>query len=221
MILVFVGPPGSGKGTIAQLLVKKGWVHFSMGQALREHVKNNGKFASRVEKILSSGELVPDKIAFHVLKAHLSHLRGKNIIFDGFPRNVDQTQSAQKALREMKTDFDGFVFVDAPEKVIKNRLRSRRQCSVCGKIYGTHVVPKKKGRCDADGSSLVLRSDDKPSVISNRFRVYHSQTVPVLDWATLSYPVFRIDGSPSPRVVFKQVLRVISFIRSASRAGGD
>lgn len=220
MILVFIGPPGGGKGTIAQMLTRKGWVHFSMGQALRDHVKKNGKFAKKVEKILLNGQLVPDAIAFAVLKESILHLRGKNIIFDGFPRNLDQTKSAQKALRALKQDFDGFIFIDVSEKIIRKRLKLRRQCELCGKIYGSHIIPRKKRVCDADGGKLVSRADDHPSVIRKRFHVYHTLTAPVLDWATLHYPVFRVDGSPSPNAVFKQVARVLSFIRAASRKNG-
>lgn len=217
MILVFIGPPGGGKGTIAQMLARKGWVHFSMGQALRDHVKHNGKFAQKVEKILSNGQLVPDAIAFSVLKESVLHLRGKNIVFDGFPRNLDQTKSARKVLRALKQDFDGFVFIDVPEKIILKRLKLRRQCESCGKIYGTHILPRKKGICNVDGGKLIPRADDHPSVIRKRFHVYRTLTAPVLDWATLNYPVFRVDGSPSPNAVFKQVARVLSFIRAASR----
>ena len=217
MILVFIGPPGGGKGTIAQMLSRKGWVHFSMGQALRDHVKNGGKFAKKVSGILSSGQLVPDAIAFAVLKDSVLHMHGKNIVFDGFPRNLDQTKSARKVLRALKQDFDGFVFIDVPEKIILQRLKLRRQCEKCGKIYGSHILPKKSGVCNADGGKLVSRADDHPSVIRKRFHVYHTLTAPVLDWATLNYPVFRVDGSPSPNAVFKQVARIISFIRAASR----
>ena len=217
MILVFIGPPGGGKGTIAQMLARKGWVHFSMGQALRDHVKNNGKYAKKVNGILSTGQLVPDVIAFAVLKESISHMRGKNIVFDGFPRNLDQTKSARKVLRALKQDFDGFVFIDVPEKVILERLKLRRQCETCGKIYGSHIRPRKKGFCNVDGGKLIPRADDHPSVIQKRFHVYHTLTAPVLDWAAINYPVFRVDGSPSPNAVFKHVSRVISFIRAASR----
>lgn len=212
MILVFIGPPGSGKGTVAQLFVKKGWVSFSMGEALREHVRQKGKYAKEIDELLKHGRLARDKMAYDVLRGHLYSLKGKNIIFDGFPRNIKQIKGARKILHELKKDIDAFVFFDVPVEEIISRLKQRRQCSVCGKIYGKNVHPKKKGFCDKDNGKLILRNDDKPSVIKDRFRVFDHETFPVMEEASKYYPVFRINGMGPPNAIFKRVQRVLSLI---------
>lgn len=212
MILVFIGPPGSGKGTIAQLFEKKGWVSFSMGQALREHVEKKGKYSKEVDGFLRAGKLVRDGVAYAVLHEHVRSLKNKNIIFDGFPRNLKQMRGARKILHELKKDFDAFIFIDVSAREVISRLRERKLCSICGKIYGKNVPPRKKGFCDVDKGKLVARSDDNPSVIKERFAVFEKETFPVMEDASKNYPVFRIDGIGRPAVVFKRVQRAISLL---------
>ncbi len=213
MILVFVGPPGSGKGTVASLFAQKGWVSFSMGQALRDHVKHKGKYSKEVDNLLKNGRLARDKVAYEVLRGYLHSLKGKNIIFDGFPRNVKQTIGAQKILKDLGEEISAFIYFDVPEKEIISRLKQRRQCEKCGKIYGKNLVPQKRGFCDKDKGKLVLRSDDKPAVIEHRFHVYHTETAPIIEDAAKMYPVFRVSGVGSPRAVFKRVERLLSLLK--------
>ncbi|MBM3281977.1 MAG: hypothetical protein FJY86_01380 [Candidatus Diapherotrites archaeon] len=212
MILVFIGPHGSGKGTIAQLFSRKGWVSFSMGQALREHVQRMGKYSQEVDRFLRAGKLVRNKVAYAVLHEHLSSLKKKNIIFDGFPRNVKQFRGARSILRLLKRDIDAFIFIDVPDSEVIARLKERKQCPRCQRIYGKNVSPRKKGFCNADGEKLVLRTDDNPAVIRDRFRVFYEETFPVMDEASKYYPVFRVNGVGSPTVVFKRVSRVVSLL---------
>jgi adenylate kinase len=212
MILVFLGPPGSGKGTIAEMFVQKGWVSFSMGQALREHVEKKGKYADEVNLFLREGKLVRDKVAYAVLHEHLRSLHTKNIIFDGFPRNLEQIRAARKILHSLRKDFDAFIFVDVSSREVISRLKERTICSVCGKIYGKNVPPQKKGFCDVDAGKLVTRNDDHPSVIKDRFAVFEKETFPVMEEASKRYPVFRIDGVGRPAIVFKRVQRAISML---------
>jgi adenylate kinase len=212
MKIVFLGPPGSGKGTYAQMLTKKGWVHFSMGQALRRHAKEGGKYAQEIDSLLLHGHLATDKIAYFVLREFLSQKSTKNVVLDGFPRNMVQAKGTGSILGR-KHPISSFIFVDVPEKIIIERLKSRRQCEKCGKVYGAHNLPVRKGHCDAEGGKLILRNDDKPSVIQERFRVYWKETHPVLEWASHHYPVFYINGVGSPKVVFKRIEKVVSILK--------
>lgn len=212
MIIVLIGPPGSGKGTYAQLLAKKGWVHFSMGQVLREYVNAGGPFAKEIARIQATGQLVPSRIFFPVFVDYMKKHRSKNIVLDGMPRTMEQAVSMSTALKSIKP-VDAFLFIDAHEDEIKDRLRKRRQCSKCGKVFGKVVKPKKKGLCDRCGGKLQIRNDDKPSVIHERFRVYNTETAPVVDWASEHYPVFYIDGHGTPGVVFKRIQRVLSILK--------
>ncbi|MDP2666133.1 MAG: nucleoside monophosphate kinase [Candidatus Diapherotrites archaeon] len=209
MNLVLMGPPGSGKGTIAQLLTKKGWVHFSTGQALRDHAARKGKFAARIDTLLSKGHLASDAITYHVLQENLSRLEGKNVLFDGFPRNLAQGKGARTRLNPLGMDFDAFIFLEVSTNEVVARLANRRQCAMCGRVYGKQNPSKKVGVCDADGGKLIRRDDDKPAVIRERFRVYRTQTLPLLDWAAERYPVFEVNGKGSPTTVFKRVVRLL------------
>ncbi|MFH0970761.1 MAG: nucleoside monophosphate kinase [Candidatus Diapherotrites archaeon] len=213
MIISLMGPPGSGKGTYAQLLAKQGWVHFSMGQALRNHVEQKGKYASKVNEMTKKGHLVSNTIAYYILKEELRSLKGKKIVLDGFPRNIEQTKGVRKIFHSIKQDISAFVYIDVSEEETFRRLTGRTQCKKCGRIYGASMHPKKKGSCDVDNGKLIRRKDDAPSVIRERFRVYRTKTYPLLDWAARHYLVFHLNGHGSPRVVFKRVLNVISLIK--------
>lgn len=213
MRIAFIGPPGSGKGTYSQMLVKKGWIHFSMGQAFRDYVKTNGKFAKKIDKIISGGNLVPPNYFSPVFDAAMKKV-AKKIIFDGVPRTMAQARDMERILYARGTPLDAFLFLDVPEKELERRLGSRRQCEKCYTVYGTTIRPKKKGICDRDGEKLIRRTDDTPSVIRNRFEVYARQTFPVVDWASARFPVYYINGHGSPSVVFKRISRVISLVES-------
>jgi adenylate kinase len=138
--------------------------------------------------------------------------RMKNIVLDGMPRTLDQAKSMAKALKSIYP-VDAFFFIDAHEKEVKDRLRKRRQCPQCGKVFGKVVLPKRKGTCDRCGGKLKVRNDDKPSVIHERFLVYEKETVPVIDWASSRYPVFYIDGHGKPGVVFKRLVRLFPLLK--------
>lgn len=211
MIVVFLGPPGSGKGTYAQLLAQKGWVHFSMGQALRAYAKSGEPFSEEIKKMQASGKLVSSKIFFHVLSHGIKKMGKKNIILDGLPRNLEQAKKLETFLRRTHP-IDAYFLIDINEKEVLERLSHRRQCEKCGEVYGKNTPSTKKGFCDVCGGKLVTRNDDKPSVIRERFRVYHHETEPVIEWASGQYPVFFIHGHGSPSVVFKRIQRIISLL---------
>ncbi len=217
MILILVGPPGAGKGTVSQELSEKhGYVHFSMGQALRDHVEQKGKFASKIKKVQTDGHLVPDSIISFVLQDELSHHFAKtkhpNILLDGFPRNVHQTRLMRKIFSSRKWDIDGVLFLDASKRTIWKRLKVRLQCAICGRIYGLHVPPKKKGMCDDDKGKLVRRADDTKAIFEERYRIYEKETLPVVEYAAGHFPVVRIDGNARLPVMVKRVEKAFAFL---------
>lgn len=216
MIISLLGPPGVGKGTVAQLFAaenKSKWLHISMGQLLREHLQEKGKYWKEVQKNLDKGTLVSDTIMAGVLLEFVKKKKSKHIILDGTPRTLNQARTLPKALKKIGLDLSGFLFFDADEKMITDRLHFRRQCAKCGRVYGVNVKPKKQGICDVEGAKLIQRKDDKLSVIRNRFRVYKEETFPVLEWAAIHYPVIYINANHSPPQILKQMQRAIHVLQ--------
>ncbi|MEK6902978.1 MAG: nucleoside monophosphate kinase [archaeon] len=212
MIIVFLGPPGSGKGTYAQLLAQKGWIHFSIGQAMREYAKTGGKYSEEIKKIQASGKLAPGNIFFHVFSHYVQKWGKKNVVLDGLPRTLPQAKEMKRHLTRFRS-IDAYFLINVSEEEVMDRLSQRRQCEKCGEVYGTSQKPKTKGKCNRCGGKLIQRNDDKPSVIRERFRVYHAETEPVIEWAAAHYPMFLIHGHGSSSVVFKRIFRIISVLK--------
>lgn len=178
MNLVFLGPPGAGKGTIAAVAKNAlGVPHISTGDLFRSNIKNETELGKQVKAILASGGLVPDEITIKMVETRLAEPDCKNgFILDGFPRTIPQAD----ALAEM-TNIDGVVnFVLSEEEIIK-RLSGRRMCKSTGRTY--HILfnpPKVEGVDDETGEPLIQRDDDKPEAIKHRLEVYNESTAPLI-----------------------------------------
>lgn len=177
MKLVFVGGPGSGKGTRAKLISERfGIPHISTGDIFRKNIKENTKHSDELKKILDSGELVPDSLTVEMLKERLTESDcEKGFILDGFPRNINQA--------EKFGDVDHAIFCDCAEEVLLKRLGGRMTCKDCGEIYNKKgLLPKEEGKCDKCTGELVVREDQKEDVIKQRMKVYKEQTEPLLEY---------------------------------------
>ena len=183
MNLVFLGPPGAGKGTIAAKAKDAlNIVHISTGDLFRSNIKNETELGKVVKEILAKGDLVPDEVTVNMVKARLEEddLKEKaGYILDGFPRTVAQA----KALDEMGIEMDGVISIEVSDEDIVKRLGGRRLCGSCGASYHVEYKPcAVDGVCDKCGGALVIRADDKPEVIKSRLAVYHEQTEPLKDY---------------------------------------
>ncbi|MEK6820790.1 MAG: nucleoside monophosphate kinase [archaeon] len=207
MKIVLLGPPGAGKGTYAQKLAQKGWVHFSMGQALRDHVARKGPLSKKITAYTSKGKLVSSRIFFEVFEHAMKAHGKKNIVFDGLPRSM-----AQATRMHQGSHIDAFIFIDVKKEEVHDRILTRRQCEKCGMIFGKKDNVSKMKKCSSCKGPLVTRKDDTPSIIATRWKVYEEETLPVVEWASTHYPVFYIDGHGSPTVVFKRILKAISVL---------
>lgn len=201
MKLVFLGPPGAGKGTIAAKLADNLAIpHISTGDIFRSNIKNQTELGKKVKAILDSGELVPDTLTIELVEDRLSQAdAAEGFILDGFPRTVPQAD----ALGEMQ-DLDGVInFVLNDEEVIK-RLSGRRVHPGSGRTY--HVLfnpPKAEGKDDETGEVLIQREDDREESIANRLRVYREQTEPLIDYYRRRGFLRDLDSSPAPDAVLK------------------
>ena len=212
MNLVLIGPPGSGKGTQAELLRdKNGFVHYSTGEVFRDHIARKTPVGLAVEEYVTSGRLVPDEVVLKVVNAFMAEHAGKPTLFDGFPRTIPQAEGLDKVLVEQKSAVDMAVLVDLPDDEVVKRLTSRRQCRKCGKIYNlTFKPPRAAGVCDDCGGELYQRKDDTEAVILDRLGTYHRQTEPVLGYYSAQGKLKRIDGALGRDKVYQEILRLIA-----------
>ncbi len=207
MKLVFLGPPGAGKGTMASRLAEHVTIpHISTGDIFRFNIKNETDLGKKVKAILDSGELVPDELTIELVRDRLTHEDAKSgFILDGFPRTIPQAD----ALGEMAalTRVVNFELVD--DEVVK-RLSGRRVHPESGRTY--HVLfspPKREGLDDETGEPLVQREDDKEDAIKNRLRVYRDQTEPLIAYYRDRSQLVDLDASPPPKVVFEQLKELL------------
>lgn len=185
MRLVFLGPPGAGKGTVAQVLSKTHHIaHMSTGDMLREAVKNSTAIGLRAKAFMEKGQLVPDALVIELVKERLSHADAqKGFILDGFPRTPEQAESLDATLAQLKMPTDVVLYFKTSTEMIIRRLSGRRVCGKCGHNY--HVInyrPKVEGVCDDCGDKLVQRPDDREETVLNRLKVYEEQTAPLIGY---------------------------------------
>jgi adenylate kinase len=211
MNLILIGPPGSGKGTQAELLREKnGFVHYSTGEVFRDHIARKTRVGLDVEGYVASGRLVPDEVVLQVVNAFVAEHAGKKTLFDGFPRTIPQAKGLDKVLAEYRVIVDMAVLVDLPDDEVVKRLTARRQCRKCSKIYNLTFKPSKVANvCDDCGGELYQRKDDSEETIRDRLAVYHRQTEPVLLYYTEKGKLERIDGALGRDRVFEEMKRLI------------
>ncbi len=199
---VFVGPPGSGKGTQAKLLVKNhGFLHLSTGDMLREHIRQGSELGLEAKKFMDAGNLVPDDIMIGMIKTDIvaANEEGKPVILDGFPRNLTQAKFLDRMFEENDLDFSGIVSFDLPDEVLLERLTGRRSCPECG--YSFHVIfnpPTKEGICDNCGHKLIQRADDTLEKAKNRLIVYARETEPILAYYADENRLLHVDSVGTP-----------------------
>jgi adenylate kinase len=205
---VFLGPQGSGKGTvIGKIKSEFGVPHISTGDMFREALKEGTEFGKKAQEYMTRGELVPDEVTCGMVKERISRDDCRNgFMLDGFPRNLKQAE----ALDEI-TDVHTAVLLDVPEEVSLERLSGRRQCRACGTIFHLQFVPPKRaGVCDKCGGELYQRDDDKPEAIKERLALYRSETMPIVDYYDRAGVLTRVDGSGTPDQVVTRILEKLS-----------
>jgi adenylate kinase len=205
VILVFLGPPGAGKGTQAKLLSQRmGFLHLSTGDLLREAVKNQTPLGKKAKEYMDRGELVPDELIVQLIEETMP--KDGNVILDGFPRTVNQALALEEMLKGKGEKISKVLFFDVPDEVIIDRLSGRRVCSKCGAVY--HVKynqPKIEGVCDLCGGSLVQRDDDKEEVVKKRLEVYRKQTQPLIEFYQDRGIIYRLDAEKGVEELFEEV----------------
>jgi adenylate kinase len=211
MRLILVGPPGSGKGTLASSLITKFNIpHISTGDMFRYNLKNNTPVGLEAKKFLDKGLLVPDYITNVMVQERLAMADAKaGFLLDGFPRNIFQADFLSSLLKDVNLNLDVVLFINAADEVIIRRLSGRRVCGSCGHIThvdNNHLV------CPSCGGDLIIRNDDKEEVIKDRLKVYHEQTAPIIEYYLNLGLVREVDGNRDVLAVENEVFEVLSKI---------
>lgn len=209
--IVFLGPPGSGKGTAAmELSAALGVPHVSTGQMFREAVRKGGPLAETAKGFIDKGQLVPDEITVQIVRLWLDeHDRQRGFIFDGFPRTLPQAQAFDRLLAERGLPLTMVVLLDVGEAEIVERILGRLSCERCGALYhATRVRPQRDGVCDRCGGRLVQRADDTEQTVRARLRLYHELTEPVVAYYQRQGILRRVDGSGIKSRAVEKVMRL-------------
>lgn len=203
--ILFLGPPGSGKGTQAKMLADYLNVPtLSSGDMLRDEVDRGSELGKKIKTYMQSGDLVPDEIIILLIKNFLvqKHLNG--FILDGFPRNINQAYSLEKMFLEIGTSTDKVFNFEVPDDVLIKRILGRYSCKECGSIYNTYFKPTSRlGICDkCNSDKLECRKDDNEQVLKNRLLVYHKSTFPLIDFYQKKHLLISIEAVKSSHIIF-------------------
>jgi len=213
MRVVLLGAPGVGKGTQAQRLAQRDrTVRISTGDLLREAVRQQTPLGLEAKRYMDQGGLVPDAVMIGLVREQLSARNGHGgYVLDGFPRTIAQADALNRLLDEARDPLEAVINLEVAEPELIRRLSGRRSCPKCQRVYHVESAPSAKGaNCEACGTALVQRDDDRPETVKNRLKVYHDQTSPLLDYYKERGLLRSVDGLGSLDVVTERVLRQLS-----------
>lgn len=212
MNVVLLGPPGAGKGTQAELIVKKyGIPQISTGDIFRANIKNGTELGKKAKEYMDKGELVPDELVVDLVKDRLEQDDCKNgFMLDGFPRTVFQAEELTKIMEAKSLSINYVLNIDvAPEKLI-DRIAGRRVCKSCGATYNVNTKPTaKEGVCDACGGEVYQRADDNRETVENRINVYFAQTAPLIEYYEKAGVLATVNGDQAMDNVFSDITKVL------------
>ena len=212
MRIIFLGPPGAGKGTQAKLIMKEFHIRqLSTGDLLRENRRQNTPLGQQAQTFMDAGDLVPDEVILGMVQEELKKPELDNgYILDGFPRTCPQADGLDALLKNLDQKLDHVLLLEVPEDELIRRLTARRSCSKCGHIYNlVFNPPKEEGICDHDGAELIHRSDDTEETVLNRLKVYEEQTKPLVDHYEPLGLVRHIDGTGDVNAIYARILDIL------------
>ena len=200
MRVVLLGPPGAGKGTLANLLKQDmGFLHLSTGDMLREEIKNNTPIGIEAKKLIDNGKLVSDELVTELVKLRLSQGNFDNYLFDGYPRTSGQAEALDVLLKALNKPLDYAVYMETSLKKIIERLSGRRICRECGAVY--HVInrpSKTPGVCNVCHGKLYQRTDDNEEALQTRMKIYSETTKPIVEYYRSKGNLINIAGDDEP-----------------------
>lgn len=213
MNLIFLGPPGSGKGTQSKRIQKfKGLVQLSTGDMLRAAVAQGTDLGKQAKQIMESGKLVPDDVIISMISDRIKEKDCKNgFILDGFPRTIAQAEALDKMLEAGKKAINAVIELKVNDNEMVERISSRFTCGKCGASYNKILNPPKNDAiCDDCGAdNFVYRSDDKAETVAARLSAYHEQTAPLLPYYRQRGVLYSVDGMADIDEVSSQIHKIL------------
>jgi adenylate kinase len=209
MILLFLGPPGSGKGTQSKILEKRlGVPHLSTGDMFRKALSEETPVGVQAKAYMDRGEYVPDAVVIDLIKERVSQSDcSSGFILDGFPRTLPQAEALGRVLESLRLKLDHAINFQIPEDVLVTRLSDRRTCNKCGSIVKS-AAANQQTPCKSGGyCEFVQRADDQPEVIRNRMNVYQEQTAPLLKFYQAHEGFISVNGDQDPELVTEAILK--------------
>lgn len=217
-VLILLGPPGVGKGTQSRRIAEVLRIpNISSGDILRENVRDGGEAGEHLKMILERGELVPDSLVCDMVASRIAKADcEKGFIMDGFPRTREQAEFFQQRLTDLSTGVTRRHFEPilirfcVAESTILERLSGRRVCPTCGGVYNVHSQPPSvAGRCNTDGSTLLIRDDDQPHTILRRLQIYEQEAWPLMEFYAGKSKMFEIDGDQPLEAITSEVMAMV------------
>ena len=210
--VIFLGPPGAGKGTQAkELAARYGVPHLSTGDMLREHIAKGTPLGVKARPVMERGELVPDSLVLKMVANRIEQADcAHGFVFDGFPRTVAQAQYLMILLRQNGYKPPMVVHFVIDPALLLRRITGRRMCKVGGEIYNIYERPPKSDlRCDNDGGELEQRPDDREEIVAQRLQAYEKQTAPLVAYYRRLGRLYDVDAAKSVDEVKQQVLDIV------------
>lgn len=215
MNLIFLGPPGAGKGTQAQRMC---WEYsisqISTGDLLRSNIQKGTALGKEADKYIHTGQLVPDELIINIIREEIEFLGSGGFLLDGFPRTIKQAEALDELLISTKKQLNAVLVLEVPSEELITRLTARRTCPECGASY--HLIfnpPQKNGICDRDGVQLVQRKDDTVETVQNRLSIFEQQTKPIIAYYEKRGLVHRIDGVGHLTDVFNRMKEILDTVK--------
>ena len=206
-----LGSPGAGKGTQAQNIVNKFNLNqMSTGDLLRNEIKNKTDIGREIEKIISKGDLATDEIVDRLLKKVVisANIRN-NIIFDGYPRNLNQAENLELILNSDNQSLNYILFLKVPRNIIEKRILERITCEICNNSYNEFIDKNEIANHKCGSKYLIKRKDDNKEALINRYDEYMKKTKPVLDYYSSRNNFYEIDGSDEIEVISSKIEQIL------------
>jgi len=213
MNIILLGAPGAGKGTQAELITEKlGLTHIATGDLFRAALSQGTELGKQAKGYMEQGKLVPDEITIKMVLERIAKPDcKKGVLFDGFPRNVDQAKALDTALTAQKNGIDKVVYIKVSEPELIKRLAGRWICRKCqAPFHEVSAPPKVKGKCDSCGGDLYQRADDTEETVKKRLKVFAAETAPLIEYYTKAGKLLEIQGEGKGEEVSGRILTGLS-----------